>query len=328
MTQNINVKKDAKVGLRKAMVPLGIIAAIFGLLFILIHAAGVATTDTNIQDKITKAARYVAMPACFLALALTALMLIHGIMQLAKLNKTNVKWEITSGIINTIVGVLMFVGFIVIVITVFDDDKWWLGDEAYNIWKNCAFMGIITALSIYAACFGKHFNAKGMEGKNTNIKMLRVIGVSALVIAICNLLPALLTMVGGFNSKTAIAETESKAYNWLASSYTAKFALAGFGTIALGLLCMIPLAILGVSDKAVAKKNIITWSVVGGIAFVLFVIPAAMMSLDHGYPKSWMGGESDPKNIVITVFVLLAEIYSIVGAAIANAKTKKFATKA
>lgn len=330
MTQNINVKKDAKVGLRKAMVPLGIIAAICGLIFIAIHASGIASTDANFQEKMVKVARYFAMPAAFLTLALTALMLTHGIMQLAKLNKTNIKWEITSGIINTIVGILMFVSFIIIIVTVFDNEKWLADGDSFNIWKNCAFMGIMTALAIYAVCLGKHFNAKGLENKNTNIKMLRVIGVSALVIALCNILPILVTVFGGFVNIEKVTETGQVA-NWAGSSFGAKFALGAFGTIGLGMLCMIPLSILGFNDEQAKKKNIITWSVIGGIAFVLFVIPAAMMSLDHGAPKGWSSpwaqlGEKQ-NNIVITVFVLLAGIYDIVAGGIANVKTKQFVTK-
>lgn len=324
MTQNIGIKSDTPRVLRKAMMPTGIVAVVLGLVWLLLYGFATTTWATNPEEVeklvngLYDASRYIAIVFIFVVLILSGLMITHSVFQFKKVNKATAKWEVTSAAINAVVGLLMFIFFIICVTKVFDDIKW----NGTDIYKVFAFMGILTSLVIYTTIFGEKFNKKALDNKNTNIKMLRTLGAFVLTAAICSTLAVIFVLGGGFRDPKNFKD-QGDLRNFILAAMSTKFALANFGVIAFALLLMIPCSLLGINDKPKAQKNVIMWSVLGGLTFILFIIGAAMMVLNKdGGPDKWADNHT-----TISVFVLLGWIASLVGGSLAFAKTKEYEPK-
>jgi len=294
-TQAVNqAKQDPKIILKKIIFPFGIVVASLGVLWMILHIALGLTYMPNeivkFNEGLFKADKYIAMIILFLGIGMAGLMIPLSIRILSKMN--NLKEELIPGVMNALVG-LLFLTFSILSLTkVFDDETWFT--ESFRL--NQVSIGIILGLSLYSFVYAK-----------VNKTYVKVVILSAFILSFAAILPVLFAVVGFSIGGNAESARKLRA----AGAFTHRLAITFIGTIAIGLLIPMTIAII-------KKDEIIKFSVIAGIAFVFFLTIAIMGSM----PKTTTGFYYEHSEIY-AAFMVISWLAQLVPSILARAWTKK-----
>ena len=242
--------------------------------------------------------------------------------QLSKTRKNNIKQNSIYIIIG--VAVILLLSFLIASVVVYFGKyhgikKWDYDYEMMLCWmfRAHAYLGIVFALVVFSMYFAKY------AAKQTDNYKLYDASITKTVISVGATAFAFIALWAITNFMAKDSKLADHLY-LQGSLLVGKFIAALAGTIAIMMLTCIVTAVLSNNDAAKRNKAIIYWSVIGGIALVLFIIHAVMYkSTKEGGIVGWDGNNKDPRGWASRIFVILDAVAALVWACMASVKNKK-----
>jgi len=263
--QTTLTKKDYKLTLRKIIFPMAIVSAILLTIWLILAWICGMTAGTDAWDGFMKALRYYAIAPIILSFPMSGLLIALSVIQFTELNKMVVKDKILLPLINVLIGTLVLSYFFTCISRVFDEGAWWEG-------TNIAGLGCMLISSVYCIIYILYSDSKKHKVEGGNEIVVKTLGFGMFV-SICAIsIPMILTVIAGFiNDEQVLIEQPTALKFYTAGHLISHFVLAFLSVVALGMFFFIPLAAFKKNNNEIVK-----WSVIGGINFVLVVVAFAL----------------------------------------------------